>query len=156
MAQVQLDNYSGHEETSQDSLTEVDESRPPNPSLILSPQKAMETRATDPSVNLSSPRAPECLMIGNHIFRKQRQLKNRSVIFTYNGCEAMAPKTYLSAIARIIKDGTYELVEWPRLKDHRCWANGRWEPGSPQKGHWWNVVTSNKIWRVVLSQFTRK
>ena len=63
MAQVQLDNYSGskHEETSQDSLTEVDESRPPNPSLILSPQKAMETRATDPSVNLSSPRAPECL-----------------------------------------------------------------------------------------------
>ena len=63
MAQVQLDNHSGstHEETSQDSLTEVDESRPPNPSLILSPQKAMETRATDPSVNLSSPRAPECL-----------------------------------------------------------------------------------------------
>ena len=54
MAQVQLDNHSGstHEETSQDSLTEVDESRPPNPSLILSPQKAMETRATDPSVNL--------------------------------------------------------------------------------------------------------
>ena len=35
MAQVQLDNYSGskHEETSQDSLTEVDESRPPDPSL---------------------------------------------------------------------------------------------------------------------------
>ena len=63
MAQIQLDNHSGstHEETSQDSLTEVDESRPPNPSLILSPQKAMETRATDPSVNLSSPRAPECL-----------------------------------------------------------------------------------------------
>ena len=57
MAQVQLDNYSGHEETSQDSLTEVDESRPPDPSLILS----METRATDPSLNISSPRAPECL-----------------------------------------------------------------------------------------------
>ena len=44
MAQVQLDNFSGHEETSQDSLTEleetsqdslteVDESRPPDPSL---------------------------------------------------------------------------------------------------------------------------
>ena len=57
MAQVQLDNYSGHEETSQDSLTEVDEFRPPDPSLILS----METRATDPSLNISSPRAPECL-----------------------------------------------------------------------------------------------
>ena len=180
MAQVQLDNYSGHEETSQDSLTEVDESRPPDPSLILS----METRATDPSLNISSPRAPECLspaqdqtratdpsldissprapeeeddeeensipqhefdvkktqgklgkmkgvarekvslMIGNHIFRRRRQLKNGSVIFTCNGCEAMAPKTYLSAIARIIEDGTYELVEWPRLKDHRCWADG--------------------------------
>ena len=53
MAQVQLDNYSGskHEETSQDSLTEVDKSRPPDPSLILSPQKAIETRATDPSLN---------------------------------------------------------------------------------------------------------
>ena len=63
-------------------------------------------------------------MIGNHIFRKRRQLKNGSVIFTCNGCEAMAPKTYLSAIARIIEDGTYELVEWPRLKDHRCWADG--------------------------------
>ena len=169
MAQVQLDNYSGHEETSQDSLTEVDESRPPDPSLILS----METRATDPSLNISSPRAPECLspaqdqtratdpsldissprapeeeddveensipqhefevkktqgklgkmkgvtrekvslMIGNHIFRRRRQLKNGSVIFTCNGCEAMAPKTYLSAIARIIEDGTYQLVEWP-------------------------------------------
>ena len=64
MAQVQLDNYSGSkhketsqdsltelEETSQDSLTELDESRPPDPSLILSPQKAIETRATDPSLN---------------------------------------------------------------------------------------------------------
>ena len=60
------------------------------------------------------------LMIGNHIFRKRRQLKNGSVIFTCNG----PPKTYLSAIARIIEDGTYELVEWPRLKDHRCWADG--------------------------------
>ena len=59
MAQVQLDNYSGskHEETSQDSLTEVDESRPPNPSLIFS----MDARATDPSLNISSPRAAECL-----------------------------------------------------------------------------------------------
>ena len=59
MAQVQLDNYSGskHEETSQDSLTEVDESRPPDPSLIFS----MDARATDPSLNISSPRAPECL-----------------------------------------------------------------------------------------------
>ena len=59
MAQVQLDNYSGskHEETSQDSLTEVDESRPPDPSLIFS----MDARATDPSLNISSPRAAECL-----------------------------------------------------------------------------------------------
>ena len=59
MAQVQLDNYSGskHEETSQDSLTEVDESRPPDPSLIFS----MDARATDPSLNISPPRAPECL-----------------------------------------------------------------------------------------------
>ena len=134
-----------------------------------------QSRATDPSLNISPPRAPECLspaqdneqpslslseleceeledeeedsipqhefdvkitqgkfgkmkgvtretvslMIGNHIFRKRRQLKNGSVIFTCNG----PPKTYLSAIARIIEDGTYQLVEWPRLKDHRCWAD---------------------------------
>ena len=57
MAQLQFDNYSGHEETSQDSLTEVDESIPHDPSLIL----YMETRATDPSLNISSPRAAECL-----------------------------------------------------------------------------------------------
>ena len=83
MAQVQLDNYSGHEETSQDSLTEleetsqdslteVDESRPPDPSLILSmetratapeclPPARDQSRATDPSLNISPPRAPECL-----------------------------------------------------------------------------------------------
>ena len=36
----------------------------------------------------------------------------------------MASKKYLSAITRITEDGTYELVEWPRLKDHSCWADG--------------------------------
>ena len=64
------------------------------------------------------------LTIGNNIFRKRRQLKNGSVIFTCNGCEGMAPKKYLSAITRIKEDGTYELVEWPRMKDHSCWADG--------------------------------
>ena len=64
------------------------------------------------------------LMIGNHIFRKRRQLKNGSIIFTCNGCEAMAPEKYLSAIARITEDATCQLVEWPRLKDHSCWADG--------------------------------
>ena len=64
------------------------------------------------------------LTIGNNIFRKRRQIKNGSIIFTCNGCEAMAPKKYLSAITRITEDGTYELVEWPRLKDHSCWADG--------------------------------
>ena len=38
--------------------------------------------------------------------------------------ESMAPKKYLSAIARITDEATYELVEWPRLKDHSCWADG--------------------------------
>ena len=64
------------------------------------------------------------LTIGNNIFRKRRQIKNGSIIFTCNGCEAMASKKYMSAITRITEDGTYELVEWPRLKDHSCWADG--------------------------------
>ena len=64
------------------------------------------------------------LTIGNNIFRKRRQIKNGSIIFTCNGCEAMAPKKYLSAITRITEDGTYELIEWPRLDDHSCWADG--------------------------------
>ena len=63
------------------------------------------------------------LMIGNQIFRKKRQLKSGSIIFTWNSCEAMAPKKCLSAIARITEDATYQLVEWPRLKDHSCWAD---------------------------------
>ena len=33
--------------------------------------------------------------------------------------------TYLSAIATITEDGTYELVEWPRSNDHSCWADGQ-------------------------------
>ena len=45
------------------------------------------------------------------------------IIFTWNSCEAMAPRKYLSAIARITKDATYQLVEWPCLKDHSCWAD---------------------------------
>ena len=64
------------------------------------------------------------LTIGNNIFRKRRQIKNGSIIFTCNGCEPMAPKKYLSAITRITEDGTYELIEWPRLDDHSCWADG--------------------------------
>ena len=52
------------------------------------------------------------LTIGNNIFRKRRQIKNGSIIFTCNGCEAMASKKYMSAITRITKDGTYELMNW--------------------------------------------
>ena len=51
------------------------------------------------------------LIIGNYIFRRRRQLKDGSIITSCNGCEAQAPKTYLSAIALITEDGTYELVE---------------------------------------------
>ena len=65
------------------------------------------------------------LIIGNYIFRKRRQLKNGSLIFSCNGCEAQVPKHYLSAIATITEDGTYELVEWPRSNDHSCWADGQ-------------------------------
>ena len=63
------------------------------------------------------------LLLGNYIFHKRRQLKNGSIIFSCNGCEAQVPKLYLSAIARITEEGTYELVEWPRSKDHSCWAD---------------------------------
>ena len=64
------------------------------------------------------------LLLGNYIFCKRRQLKNGSIIFSCNGCEAQVPKLYLSAIARITEEGAYELVEWPQSKDHSCWADG--------------------------------
>ena len=64
------------------------------------------------------------LLLGNYIFRKRIEMKNRSIIFSCNDCEAQTPKIYLSAIARITEEGAYELVEWPRSKDHSCWADG--------------------------------
>ena len=62
------------------------------------------------------------LVIGNHIFRKRRTA-NGSVFFSCNGCETSCNK-YLSAIAKMKEDGTYQLIEWPRLNDHSCWADG--------------------------------
>ena len=55
------------------------------------------------------------LVIGNHIFRKRKIEKNGLVQFSCNGCETRVPRKYLSANARIKEDGTYELVEWPRM-----------------------------------------
>ena len=63
------------------------------------------------------------LTIGNYLFRKRRVAADGGVFFSCNGCETQASK-YLSAIAKIKEDGSYELIEWPRLKDHSCWADG--------------------------------
>ena len=63
------------------------------------------------------------MLIGNHIFRKRRVEKSGFVSFTCNGCETSIPKRYLSAFARVNEDGSYELVEWPRMEDHTCWAD---------------------------------
>ena len=46
-----------------------------------------------------------------------------SVFFSCNGCETTSHK-YLSAVAKIKEAGTYDLIEWPPLKDHSCWADG--------------------------------
>ena len=62
------------------------------------------------------------LVIGNHVLRKRRTA-NGSAFFSCNGCERSCNK-YLSAIAKIKEDGTYELIEWPCMKDHACWADG--------------------------------
>ena len=63
------------------------------------------------------------LTIGNYLFRKRRVAADGGVFFSCNGCETQANK-YLSAIAKIKEDGSYELIEWPRLKYHSCWADG--------------------------------
>ena len=65
------------------------------------------------------------LIIGNYFFRKRKQLKNGSVVFSSNGCEAQVSKNYLSEIETITKDGTYELVQLPCFTDHSCWADGQ-------------------------------
>ena len=63
------------------------------------------------------------LIIQSHVFRK-RQTADGAVFFSCTGCETKASK-YLSAVAKIKEeDGSYELIEWPRLKDHSCWADG--------------------------------
>ena len=89
------------------------------------PEHEFETKTTEGKFGRMKgvTREKVSLLIGNYIFRRRRTLKDGSVIFSCNGCEAQAPKTYLSAIARITEDGTYELVEWPRSKDHSCWAD---------------------------------
>ena len=63
------------------------------------------------------------LTIGNYLFCKRRVAADGGVFFSCNGCETQASK-HLSAIAKIKEDGSYELIEWPRLKDHSCWADG--------------------------------
>ena len=63
------------------------------------------------------------LTIGNYLFRKRRVAADGGVFFSCNGCETQASK-YLSAIAKIKEDGSYELIEWPRSKDHSCWVDG--------------------------------
>ena len=64
------------------------------------------------------------LTIGNYIFRERKKAVGADgVFFSCNGCEKQARK-HLSAIAKINEDGSYELIEWPRLKDHSCWADG--------------------------------
>ena len=62
------------------------------------------------------------LMIGNSLFCKRKTV-NGSVFFSCNTCET-SYNTHLSAIAKIKEDGSYELIEWPRSRDHACWSDG--------------------------------
>ena len=57
------------------------------------------------------------------IIEKRRQTSDGAVFFSCNDCETKASK-YLSAVAKIKEDGSYELIEWPRSKDHSCWVDG--------------------------------
>ena len=63
------------------------------------------------------------LIIQSHVFSKRRQTSDGAVFFSCNDCETKASK-YLSAVAKIKEDGSYELIEWPRSKDHSCWVDG--------------------------------
>ena len=103
-------------------------------SLSLSPPQAQEEGIPDHEFDIKITegksgrmkgvtRQKVSLIIGNHIFRKRRVEKSGLVSFTCNGCETSIPKRYISAFARVNEDGSYELVEWPRMEDHTCWAD---------------------------------
>ena len=57
------------------------------------------------------------LQLGNYNFRKRFVLKNGNIHFTCTGCEGLLPK------AKVNEEGKYELLYWPRSKDHSCWAD---------------------------------
>ena len=63
------------------------------------------------------------LQLGNYNFRKRFVLKNGNINFTCTGCEGQVPKVNLSALAKINEEGKYELLYWPRSKEHSCWAD---------------------------------
>ena len=126
----------------------VDDTRTPadsslsHPSLSSAPSELFEEEAEDDEEDGSIPehhfeiktmegktgkmkgviREKVSLMIGNSLFRKRRTV-NGSVFFSCNTCET-SYNTHLSAIAKIKEDGAYELIEWPRSRDHACWSDG--------------------------------
>ena len=126
----------------------VDDTRTPadsslsQPSLSSAPSELFEEEAEDDEEDGSIPehhfeiktmegktgkmkgviREKVSLMIGNSLFRKRRTV-NGSVFFSCNTCET-SYNTHLSAIAKIKEDGAYELIEWPRSRDHACWSDG--------------------------------
>ena len=63
------------------------------------------------------------LRIGNHTFKRRRQMKNGNLQFTCNGCERAGH--YTSAVVGVEesdKSEKYYLIRAPRYDDHPCWV----------------------------------
>ena len=63
------------------------------------------------------------LILGQNIFKRRKNLRNGSVLFTCNGCENAG--VYLSAVASVTNEGgvdQYNLTRAPDSSEHACWV----------------------------------
>ena len=61
------------------------------------------------------------LILGQNIFKRRKNLRNGSVLFTCNGCENAG--VYLSAVASVTNEGgvdQYNLTRAPDSSEHAC------------------------------------
>ena len=60
------------------------------------------------------------LVLGNHVFKRNKKFANGKIIFTCNGCEKQGH--YLSAVVGTEAD-KYYLIRAPHITQHTCWIS---------------------------------
>ena len=63
------------------------------------------------------------LVLGNHVFKRNKKLANGKIIFTCNGCEKQGH--YLSAVVGTEDEEAdkYYLIRAPHITQHTCWIS---------------------------------